>query len=487
MRWPFPFPLHRFSLIIYAAAVNPKPSAQAARLIPISMKTFILRVAALCLLVSSALTTTAAEAKKPNVILIMADDLGYETIGANGGTSYPTPELDKLAANGVRFTQCYVQPLCTPTRVQLMTGKYNVRNYVDFGNMDPKAVTFGNLFQQAGYATAIAGKWQLGQDPELPKKYGFQEHCLWQHTHRPPRYANAGLEINGVKKDYTNGEYGPDEVNRFVLDYIGRQKDKPFFVYYPMILTHSPYQPTPDSKDWDPKAKGENVNKHDKHFGEMVTYMDKLIGQLVARLDQLGLRENTLLIFLGDNGTGAGTKSMMGEKVVIGGKGQTKASGMHVPLIVNWPAGAAKGKVYHDLVDSTDFLPTICAAAGIKLPSDFVLDGRSFLPQVRGEQGQPREWIYSWYSPRQENLREFAFNQHYKLYRTGEFYDLQTDREETTPLKVNTLKGQPAQAAKLLQRALDHYATARPANLPKPPTADPSAPKKGKKKKQAEE
>ncbi len=456
------------------------------RLILVPMKTplLCLLAAAVCFLLPSALT--AADAKKPNVILIMADDLGYETIGANGGTSYPTPVLDKLAANGVRFTQCYVQPLCTPTRVQLMTGKYNVRNYVDFGDMDPKAVTFGNLFQQAGYATAIAGKWQLGQDPELPKKYGFQEHCLWQHTHRPPRYANAGLEINGVKKDYSNGEYGPEEVNRFVLDYLGRQKDKPFFLYYPMILTHSPYQPTPDSKDWDPKAKGENVNKHDKHFGEMVTYMDKMIGRVVTQLDKLGLRENTLLIFLGDNGTGAGTKSMMGDKVVIGGKGQTKASGMHVPLIVSWPAGAAKGKVSHDLVASTDFLPTICAAAGIKLPSNFVLDGQSFLPQVRGDKGQPREWIYSWYSPRQENLREFAFNQRYKLYRNGNFYDLGKDIEEMSALKVADLKGEAAKAAKLLQGALDQYANARPAHLPKPPVADPAAPKKAKKKKQAE-
>src|SRR3990172_3014044 len=107
---------------------------------------------------------------RPSVILIMADDLGYETIGANGGTSYPTPVLDKLAATGARFTHCYVQPLCTPTRVQLMTGVYNVRNYVNFGNMDPQSVTFANLLKRAGYATCIAGKWQLGRDLELPKK-----------------------------------------------------------------------------------------------------------------------------------------------------------------------------------------------------------------------------------------------------------------------------------------------------------------------------
>jgi arylsulfatase A len=414
----------------------------------------------------------AAAADRPNVILIMADDLGYETIGANGGTSYKTPTLDRLAASGVRFTHCFVQPLCTPTRVQLMTGKYNVRNYVDFGNMDPQAVTFGNLFKQAGYTTCIAGKWQLGRDPELPKKYGFDEHCLWQHTRRPPRYANAGLEINGVEKDFSSGEYGPDVVNDYAMDFIARHKSSPFFLYYPMMLTHSPYQPTPDSPTWDPKAIGENVNRDEKHFGAMVTYMDKLIGKLVARLDELSLREKTLLLFVGDNGTGSGTRSMMGDKVVIGGKGSTTAAGMHVPLVASWPGQISRGKVSSDLVDSTDFVPTICAAAGITLPADSKIDGRSFLPQLRGESGTPRSWIYSWYSPRGEQLREFAFNHHYKLYRSGEFFDLAADPAEKNPLAVASLAGPAAKNAKDLQAALDQYKDARPEELPKPDRAE---------------
>jgi arylsulfatase A len=440
-------------------------------------------LAAVLLIAASAL---AVHAQRPNVILIMADDLGYETIGANGGTSYATPHLDRLAAGGVRFTHCFVQPLCTPTRVQLMTGKYNVRNYVNFGEMDPQAVTFGNLFKQAGYATGIAGKWQLGRDRDLPKRYGFDEHCLWQHTRRPPRYANPGLEINGVEKDFRNGEYGPDLVHDYVLDFCSRHKDKPFFLYYPMMLTHGPYQPTPDSPDWDPKAMGENVNRAEKHFGEMVTYMDKLIGTLVARLDQLGLRERTLVLFLGDNGTGAGTRSMMGDRVVIGGKGSTNDRGMHVPLIASWPGHIARGKDCGDLVDSTDFLPTILAAAGIQPPADLVLDGRSFLPQLKGEPGSPRPWIYCWYSPRGEALREFAFNQRHKLYQTGEFYDLAADPDEQRPLQVSALAGQAAEDARLLQTALDQYRDARPASLPQPPRAKASEAKgKGKKAKRA--
>jgi arylsulfatase A len=411
---------------------------------------------------------TSVSAARPNVILIMADDLGYETIGANGGTSYKTPVLDRIAAGGVRFTHCYVQPLCTPTRVQLMTGKYNVRNYINFGNMDPQAVTFGNVFKQAGYATCIAGKWQLGRDPELPKKYGFDEHCLWQHTRRPPRYANPGLEINGVEKDFSKGEYGPDLVNDYAIDFITRHKDKSFFLYYPMMLTHGPYQPTPDSPDWDSKAIGEGVNHSEKHFGEMVEYMDKLVGKLVAALDRLAIRDNTLVIFLGDNGTGAGTRSMMGERVVIGGKGSTTETGMHVPLIASWSGSIARGKVCDDLVDSTDFLPTICEAAGVDTAALGKIDGHSFLSQLRGESGQPRQWIYSWYSPRGEALREFAFEKHYKLYRNGDFYDLKVDPEEKRPVKVASLSGDTAAAGKKLQAALDQYRDARPDHLPKP-------------------
>lgn len=402
----------------------------------------------------------AGAARKPNLILILADDLGYETVGANGGTSYRTHVLDKLAAGGARFTHCFAQPLCTPSRVQLMTGLSNVRNYTRFGEMDPQAVTFGQLLQQAGYATCMVGKWQLGRAAGLPKRFGFDEYYLWQHTRRPPRYANPGLEVNGVEKDFNAGEYGPYLLNDYALDFIKRKQDRPFFLYYSMTLTHSPYQPTPDSKGWDPKAMGESVNVAKEHFADMVAYMDKLIGKMVARIDALGLREQTLILFLGDNGTGKGTRSMMGSREVVGGKGTTTAAGMHVPFIANWPGQVKPGTVSSDLVDTTDFLPTLLEAAGQPLPRDLKLDGRSFLPQLRGQRGAPRDWIYSWYSPRQgtdRTVRELAFNHRYKLYRSGRFFDLANDIEEKHPLEVNKLKGEPAAAARLLRAALNQF------------------------------
>jgi arylsulfatase A len=418
----------------------------------------------------------AKEAKRPNLIFIMADDLGYECIGADGGTSYKTPVLDAMARTGVRFDHCFAQPLCTPTRMQLMTGLYNKRNYVDFGRMDPAAFTFAHLFKQAGYSTCIAGKWQLGTDPNLPSKFGFDEHCLWQHTRRPNRYKNPGLEVNGKEMDYSGGEYGPELVNDFALDFIERKKDVPFFLYYPMILTHSPYDATPDSTDYNNekvakgagKKRGKNAAGINQHFADMVEFMDKLIGRVTAKLDKLGLRDRTLVLFVGDNGTGAGTRSMMGDRVVIGGKGQMNAAGMHVPLIASWPGKIESGKVCSDLVDSTDFLPTICQAAGITLPADKQFDGHSFFPQLRGESGSPRDWYYSWYAPRREFVGEFASTADYKLFRDGRFYDLRNDVAEKKPLAVESLAGDAAQAAKLLEAALAQYADARPASLGKP-------------------
>ena len=160
--------------------------------------------------------------KRPNVVLIMADDMGYECVHSNGGEEYDTPRLDELAATGIRFEHCHSQPICTPSRVQIMTGIYNNRNYVRFGLLDPEANTFGHLFQKAGYKTAIAGKWQLEGGFTGPNNFGFDEYCLWQLTRRPPRFPNPGFEINGEEINYTKGEYGPDIASDYLCDFMVR-------------------------------------------------------------------------------------------------------------------------------------------------------------------------------------------------------------------------------------------------------------------------
>lgn len=252
-----------------------------------------------------------------------------------------------------------------------------------------------------------------------------------------------------------------------------------------MILTHDPFQPTPDSPNWDAKAIGEQVNRDVKHFADMTAYMDKMIGRLVAKLDELGIRDNTLVMFLGDNGTQRTVTSRFNGGDYLGGKGTTTKRGTHVPFIASWPAVMKQGRVNRDLISAADFLPTICQAAGVPVPKDS--DGVSFLPQLHGEKGTPRDWLYCWYSPRQRldlTVREFAFNHDYKLYRTGQFFDLAADPFEEKPLAVSALTGRAAATGTKLQGVLDQFKDARPTELDRQFERSMQQPAPGKKRNQ---
>jgi len=416
--------------------------------------------------------------QRPNIVLILADDFGYECVGANGGESYRTPHLDRLAREGTRFEHCYAQPLCTPTRVQLMTGQLNVRNYVRFGWLDPKQPTFAQLLKSAGYATGIFGKWQLSNGQDGPATFGFEEDTLWQLTRRPPRYQNPGLEIEGREVDFTNGEYGPDLVQQAALKFIDNHREHPFLLYYPMMLTHGPFQPTPESHDWDPKAIGEGVNQNDAHFADMVAHLDGHVGQLVAALERRGLREKTLILFVGDNGTAGRLTSRWKGQEVKGAKSKTTDAGTRVPLIVNWPGHVKPGHVVPDLVDTTDFLPTIAEAAAVPVPDSWTQDGLSFLPQTRGETGTPREWLYTWYAPNQQKKPdtpvEFARTHRFKLFGDGRLFELD-GRYGEKELDLQSLSADAAKARDTLAKAIAQYAAARPESLKSPTRPDEAA------------
>jgi arylsulfatase A len=419
-------------------------------------------------------------ARKPNIVLILADDLGYECLGCNGGTSYRTPHLDRLAATGMRFENCHVQPQCTPSRAQLLTGIYNVRNYINFGTLDPHATTFAHLLKKAGYATCIAGKWQLGGGFDGPRHFGFDEYCLWQLTQlgtdRTSRYRNPGLEVNGKLVRYTGNEYGPDVIAEYAAGFLARQKQQPqpFFLFYSMILPHYPWEPTPDSPDYGTKGK----RTRQEYFVEMVAYMDKMVGKLSARLDELKLRDNTLVLFVGDNGTDPQIVSKVGDREVKGGKLSTTDAGTHVPCIVSQPGVVPAGRTCADLVDSTDFLPTFCDLAGAAVPGELKLDGQTFAPQLVGKEGKRRDWSYCWFSTTGEagTEKECARDLRYKLYRNGSFYDTRQDPLEQTPLAAET-QGEPAAGAKRrLEAVLDRYANARPAALLRRPASRETLP-----------
>ena len=408
---------------------------------------------------------------QPNVILIMSDDLGYEVIGANGGTSYETPRLDQMAEDGMRFENAHVMPLCTPTRISLMTGKYNFRNYIGFGLIAPDEITFGHLMSDAGYNTCIAGKWQLysynppNEVPEMRNKgqkienAGFNEFCVW-HPHQTEekgsRYKNPIIYENGQFREDTAGQYGEDIFCDYIIDFIGRTKDEddPFFVYWPMAATHKPHEPTPDSPEWndfDPPsnhslggrtwAELEDGSWEDdpKFYKDMVEYHDKVIGKLIDYLAQQNLSEDTLIIYLGDNGSPHDVCSMVhNHNEICGGKGKTNDRGTHVPLICSMPGTIPSGTVQVDMVEATDFLPTIFEVAGLQFPKGYLIDGRSFLPQLRGELGNPREWMFFHFEPMNDRNDigqiRFVRDNEWKLYETGQLYDLRNDLEEDLPI-----------------------------------------------------
>jgi arylsulfatase A len=429
------------------------------------------------LALAGASALSAQTARRPNVLLIMADDLGYECLGCNGGTSYKTPNLDKLASSGVRFTHAYAQPLCTPTRVQLMTGQHNFRNWRAFGLMDPNEKTFGHMMQAAGYRTAIAGKWQFYSyegEPSprrakgmLPEQGGFDEYLLWHDKYtetKGSRYADPVLNENGKMRTDTKGKYGPDLFADFLSSFMERNREQPFFAYYSMALTHDPFTPTPRSADW---KKGDRLKDDPKYFGNMVEYMDETVGRVVGTVDRLGLGPNTLVLFYSDNGTNQKLKSRMGNTVIAGGKGLTTEAGMRVPLIARWTGVSKAGAVCDDLVDSTDFIPTMSDATGVKWFEGKPLDGRSFLPQVRGQRGTPREALFAHYDPHPGCKVNYpptrlAWDHRWKLYLDGRLFDMQKDVLQRTPLPGNSTDPAAKAARAKLQAVLDEMARTNP-------------------------
>ena len=406
----------------------------------------------------------------PNIVMILADDLGFECVNSYGGTSYNTPNLTQLAQTGMQFENCHSQPICTPSRVKLMTGKSNKKNHVKFGYLNPKETTFSQLLRKNGYATMIAGKWQLGNNASLPDYFGFDEHILWQLTTSgrdslgwDKRYVNPVLEINGKVYEKNEGKYSTDLVVDYINDFIKRKKDQPFLVYYPMILTHCPFDPTPHSEDWDPTDMGSKTYKGNaKYFGDMVSYLDFSVGRIVKQLDQLGLRENTIILFTGDNGTDTPVVSMMDNLAVEGGKGKTTDNGTHVPLIVNWKGVIKPNESTEALVDFSDFFPTICEAAGTTVDSGLDLDGVSFYSQLIGKEGPKRNWIHTWYnrdggSNPMSATSEWVRNANYKLYVGNKFYNIKKDPGEKNMIPTNALLDYEKTIRKEFIGVLDSY------------------------------
>ncbi len=429
----------------------------------------------LLLLLVCLLLPSAAADRPPNIVFILADDVGQEVLGCYGGESYPTPHLDELARTGMKFNHCYSMPVCHPSRITLMTGKYPKRHgQVTWGSFPPKeeSTTFSNRLLNAGYATGIAGKWQLtllGDDPSHPQRLGFQSSDLFG-WHEGPRYYEPMVYHNGEVRDDTLGHYGPDLYVRSLVEFMKAHREEPFLAYFPMAVCHD----VTDDLD-DPVPHGP-FDRYDS-YAEMVGEMDRSVGRIVAALNALKLREETLILFTGDNGTPQSmiiraegkelitvpVVSMQNGKSVPGGKKTLFDTGTRVPLIANWPGTIEPGQVVEDLVDFSDFLPTFAELAGALVKDDEGLDGHSFAKRLLGKGASTRQWAHSeeavlpkpgGVEPDGESSGLFWMrNERWKLYSDGRFYDMSSDSEEKTPVKEDSMSEEARTSWGELRRA----------------------------------
>jgi len=402
-------------------------------------------------------------AEQPNIVLILADDVGREVLGCYGGESYQTPNLDRLAASGAKFTHCYSMPVCHPTRVTLLTGRYprhlgNPR-WGSFRSVD-ETETFAHAVRNAGYTTAIAGKWQLclmKDDPDHPARLGFDEWALFG-WHEGPRYHDPLIYQNGKLRGETTGTYGPDLYVDFLVDFIERNRARPFMACYSMALCHDV---TDDLKA--PVPYGKN-GRYDS-YAEMVDRMDVEVGRLIQALDRLHLRNRTLIVFTADNGTAKSSISrfengryirqpvfsmMQGQKIP-GGKTRLTDWGTRVPMIVSWKGVIKPGQTWDDLVDFSDVLPTFVELCGGRLPAGVQLDGQSFAARLAGRGIGGRTWVYA-----EGRKTFFVKTRDWKLYSDGRIFHTQMDPFEKKPVSADAVPEPARDDLQVLRAAMAH-------------------------------
>jgi len=370
------------------------------------------------------------------VLLILADDLGHECLGSYGGTSYRTPRLDELARGGMRFERCFAMPMCHPSRLTLLTGRYPFRTHARWGTFPDGELTFGNVLQRAGYATALSGKWQMTlqrKHPDHIARSGFATSAAWDDE--GSIYWNPAIRIDGVTREDLRDRYGPDVHTEFLIDFLERERTGPFLAYFPLTLPHREVvHPVPGARL--------------SSYPEMVEEMDRQIGRVLDALERLELRESTIVLFTADNGTPTSVISRLGAREIRGGKSEITDAGTHVPLLASWPGVVPPGSVCGDLIDLSDFMPTLAELARAEPPAGVTLDGRSFAPQLRGQPGRPRDWVYGGF-----NGRAFLRDKRWKLTGTGDLFDLERDPDERAP--IEELHDTPESAA--ARARLDAY------------------------------
>jgi arylsulfatase A-like enzyme len=389
----------------------------------------------LCLNVDQCISSEKSTLKKPNVVIILADDQGWGDLGVNGNTNLQTPNIDKMASEGANFTNFYVCPVCSPTRAELLTGRYHVRGGVYSTSaggerLDLDETTIADVFKKAGYATAAYGKWHNGmQYPYHPNARGFDEFYGFCSGQWGEYFSPTMIEHNG---ELVRGKgYVTDDFTNHGLQFIKKNKNKTFFLYLPYNTPHAPMQ-VPDSwwdklKDKDIKMRALNPDDEDVQFTRAALAMseniDWNVGRVLKKIKELGLEENTIVLYFSDNGP----NSWRWNGGMKGRKGSTDEGGVRLPLLMKWPGKIIKGRKIEQISAVIDLLPTLADLAGIDYRTNKPLDGVSLKPLLVEEYPQWNDrYIYSYW-----NHKISVRNQKYRLDNNGALFDIEQDRGQT--------------------------------------------------------
>ncbi len=370
---------------------------------PISSRPFV-RVALFSVaLVASfaALRVSAADQARPNILVIVGDDMGYADLGVQGCKDIPTPHLDGLAASGVRFTNGYVSgPYCSPTRAGLLTGRYQTRFGHEFNpaangaGLPLSETTIADRLRAAGYATGLVGKWHLGNEPQFhPQRRGFDDFfgfLAGAHSYLPVKDPPI---LRGSER-VDEQEYLTDAFGREAVAWIDAHREQPFFLYLAFNAVHTPMQATDDRLEKFASIE----DKKRRTYAAMMSAMDDNIGKVLAKLQETGLDKNTLVFFISDNGG----PSMTGTTIngsnnapLRGSKRTTLEGGIRVPFFVRWPGHLPAGKVYDKPVIQLDVLPTALAAASVEVAPEWKTEGVNLTPYLNDESsGTPHDTLY---------------------------------------------------------------------------------------------
>ena len=414
----------------------------------------------LILVVLCGVTNLRAKPEQPNIVLLLADDLGWADLGFQGSSDILSPNIDQLAKHGIRFTDGHVSAsVCSPSRAGLMTGRYQQR----FGHeanspppsegMDIKQITIADRLKELGYRTGLIGKWHLGnQDVYSPTRRGFDyfyglrsgSRSYFQNAKKDDKKGNPkAIEENGKKVEFEG--YLTDVFGQKAIDFVNSQDDKPFFLYHSFTAPHGPMHATEEDK----RLFSSIENTKRRSYAAMIWAMDRAIGKLIDALKASGEFENTLIWFLSDNGGATGNASV--NLPLAGHKGIKFEGGTRVPFFAHWPKQFKEPKRFDSMMISLDIMPTTLAAAGAKEEDLKNLDGVNLLPFIKGEKATPPHqnlyWHKLWFSAMRDGPWKLIYVQDYGY----ALYNLDKDLAESK----NLIKAENQRAQNMIQKLND--------------------------------